>query len=688
MGEMLLELFSEEIPARMQLEAADRLKNLFIKELHQTSLSFGSVKTFFTPRRLVLVVNDLAEYTESVITERKGPKVDAPQSSIQGFLRSTGKKLNDLEKRSEKKGEFFYVKTQTESFEASATVSIIVEKIIRNFPWRKSMRWGNGDLRWVRPLRSILCIISSKHQFKIVPVKLNQLVSSNKTYGHSRMSPYEFTVNSFDDYRSSLKKAKVILEFQDRIDMITKQILKLTSKTNLTLVKDETLLAEVAGLVEWPVALLGLIKRDYLSLPNDILQITMREHQKFFSLRNLKSDSIEGFVTVANLETVDKGKKILAGNSRVLSARLSDAKFFLENDLSVIRSFGLSPFVEKLSRITFHNKIGNQLERVRSIKKLSGYLASRLKANVEDCELAAHYCKADLPSEVVREFPALQGKMGHYYAIENGNSKDVAVACAEHYLPLGPSDPVPQNLIATVVALADKIHTLTSFWSINEKPTGSKDPYALRRMAIGIVRILLENRVNLSLKEVFSNTQENFDIDDLISFLQERFRVHLLEKGFRLDYIISCLSSENSDNLLTTYCKIKALTHFLATPNCEDLVRLYKRANNLLRAEEEKDGVRYTLEPEERFFKLKEEKELYNIFQIISERVGSEIQLGSFDEIFNLFLDFRDPIANFFESVQINVGDQIIRRNRLCLINAICALMGKFVSFSDVETAS
>ncbi len=685
MSEMLLELFSEEIPARMQKKAASDIKNLFLKQLNESGLSFLSIESFVTPRRLTLVVDGLSESTISSMEERKGPRVDAPMVAIEGFLRGTNKKISELERRKEKKGEFFYAVIKTPSFKAPLIISEIVQKLIRNFPWPKSMRWGNGTLRWVRPLKSILCIISNKEETKIVPIQINGLNASNETFGHSRMFPDKFQVVSFDDYKTKLASAKVLLNSEFRRHQISDQISNLLKGKKLSLVPDEKLLDEVTGLVEWPVSLLGRILPEFCSLPNEILQISMREHQKFFSLKNIETGLIEAFVTVANIDTLDRGALILSGNSKVLSARLADAKFFLDNDLAFIRKNGYDSFVQRLNQITFHNKIGNQLERVKRIKTLSRCLALELDANIDECETAAWFCKADLISEVVREFPALQGAMGQQYAIANGNSNVVAAACAEHYLPMGPSDPVPKNIVSIIVALADKIDTLASFWMINEKPTGSKDPYALRRMAIGAIRIILENSINISLRNILILGKYKFELDGLIEFFIERFRIHLIEKGFKSDQVAACLASENPDTLIFTYRKIEALSDFLKNPDSDNIVKVFKRVNNLLRGEEEKDGVSYTLETSRKFFKTKEEDILFRVLNSIDERIQIDMKIGNFSSALLELRELDQPITNFFDHVQINVDDKIVRRNRLCLMNEICVVMSKVALLSEVD---
>ncbi|QCO57086.1 glycine--tRNA ligase subunit beta (plasmid) [Pseudorhodobacter turbinis] len=499
MPDMLLELFSEEIPARMQARAAADLKKLVTDGLVEAGLTYESAGAFSTPRRLVLTVEGLLAESKPVREERKGPKVGAPEAALQGFLRSTGLTQDQLQIRDDKKGQVYFAVMEKPGRAASDIIAEVLEHAIRNFPWPKSMRWGAGSLRWVRPLHSILCILSAEDGAQVVPVTVDHLTSGNTTEGHRFMAPGRFAVTGFDDYCTKLRRAFVMLDPAEREAAIWQDAQNQAFASGLELVPDVGLLSEVAGLVEWPVVLLGRIGEDFLGLPAEVLQTSMKEHQKFFSVRNPKTGRIEGFVTVANRETADHGATILAGNNKVLSARLSDAKFFWENDLRTVAAKGLDGMGAGLASVTFHNKLGSQADRVLRIAALAREIAPMVGADPDLAEQAARVAKADLQSAMVGEFPELQGTMGGYYARAAGLPDAVADACKAHYSPLGPTDAVPSDPVSVAVALADKIDTLTGFWAIDEKPTGSKDPFALRRAALGVIRLILGNGVRTSL---------------------------------------------------------------------------------------------------------------------------------------------------------------------------------------------
>ncbi|MGR3290007.1 MAG: glycine--tRNA ligase subunit beta, partial [Paracoccaceae bacterium] len=502
MADLLIELFSEEIPARMQSRAAADLKKLITDGLVEAGLTYESAGAFATPRRLALSVTGLTANSPDTTEERKGPRADAPQKALAGFLRSTGQTRDQLQVRPDKKGDVFFAVIQRAGRPAADIVAEVLAKTIRSFPWPKSMRWGTGSLKWVRPLHSILCILTDESGAHVVPVEIDRLRSGNTTQGHRFMSPGTIQVADFDDYTAKLQRAHVMLDATARADHIWSDATNLAFAQGLEVVEDKGLLAEVSGLVEWPVVLKGEIAADYLDLPPEVLQTSMRAHQKFFSVRNPKSGRIEKFITVANIQTADNGAMILAGNERVLAARLADAKFFWENDLRVAKA-GRGDWNHALDKVTFHNKLGSQAERVDRIAALAREIAPLVGADADEAKAAAKIAKSDLMSEMVIEFPELQGVMGRYYAKSAGLSDAVALAAQEHYAPLGPSDDVPTAPVSVAVALADKIDTLTGFWAIDEKPTSSKDPFALRRAALGVIRLVQENDVRLRLLGFF-----------------------------------------------------------------------------------------------------------------------------------------------------------------------------------------
>ncbi len=503
MPDLLIELFSEEIPARMQRRAAQDLQKLVTDGLVEAGLTYASAAAFSTPRRLTLTLEGVLAESPTTVEERKGPKADAPDKAIEGFLRGAGVTREALETRDTPKGPVLFAKITKEGRPAAQIVAEVLEKTIRNFPWPKSMRWGTGTLRWVRPLHSILCILSDEAGTQVVPLSVDHITAGDSTQGHRFMAPDRFSVTGFDDYTAKLKRAFVVLDPAERADMIWHDATNQAFANGLEVVEDEGLLAEVAGLVEWPVGLMGRIDEAFLDLPPEVLQTSMKEHQKFFSVRNPKTGRIERFVTVANRETADDGGTILAGNEKVLSARLADAKFFWDNDLRVAKA-GMGEWLKALENVTFHNKLGTQAELVDRVVALARELAPMVGADADETEVAARLAKADLSSEMVYEFPELQGLMGRYYLKAAGKSDAIAAAAQEHYAPLGPSDDVPTAPVSVAVALAEKIDKLTGFWAIDEKPTGSKDPFALRRAALGVIRILLENGKSVNIEQVLS----------------------------------------------------------------------------------------------------------------------------------------------------------------------------------------
>jgi len=520
MPDLLIELFSEEIPARMQGKAASDLQKLVTDGLVEAGLTYKSAAAFSTPRRLTLSVEDLLAESKPVREERKGPKVGAPDQAIDGFLRGAGVTRDDLEIRDDKKGQVYFAVIQKPGRMAADVIAEVLEKAIRNFPWPKSMRWGTGTLKWVRPLHSVLCILTDEAGAEVVPLDIDGITAGNTTRGHRFLSPDAFSVTNFEDYEAKLKRANVMLRADERADMIWNDATNQAFALGLEVVEDRGLLGEVAGLVEWPVVLLGQIDPTFYELPDEVLQTSMKEHQKFFSVRNAKTGQIERFVTVANTVTADNGATILKGNQKVLFARLSDAKFFWENDLRVANA-GMEPWLDSLSNVTFHNKLGTQKDRIDRIIALASEIAPLVGADTAEVAEAARVAKADLSSEMVYEFPELQGLMGRKYASKAGLSDAIAAAAQEHYSPLGPSDDVPTAPVSVAVALADKLDTLTGFWVIDEKPTGSKDPFALRRAALGVIRLADGNSVSIHLNQVLPAALRRAEADSLKTFLDD-----------------------------------------------------------------------------------------------------------------------------------------------------------------------
>ena len=691
MPDLLLELFSEEIPARMQAKAAEDLKSLVTNGLVDAGLSYASAASFATPRRLCLVVDGLSANSPTTTEERKGPRVDAPEAAIEGFLRGAGVSRDALETREDKKGEIYVARITHQGRDAADIIAELVPSVIRNFPWPKSMRWGAGSLRWVRPLHSILCLLTDEAGARVVPFEVDDIVAGDKTRGHRFMAPDAFAVSSFEDYEAKLKRAHVILRADERADAIWHEASQMAFAAGLELVEDRGLLAEVAGLVEWPVVLMGEIGADFLNLPPEVLQTSMKEHQKFFSVKNPKTGRIERFVTVANRITADEGATILAGNQKVLSARLSDAKFFWENDLRVAKS-DITQWTQSLENVTFQAKLGSQAARIKRIAELAAELAPIVGADADQARQAAKIAKADLSSEMVYEFPELQGLMGRYYAAEAGYAPEIAAVAQEHYQPLGPSDDVPNAPLSVAVALADKIDTLTGFWAIDEKPTGSKDPYALRRAALGVIRLILDNGVRLNLSVPFVSRGAGFGSDapeagatDLLSFFHDRLKVHLRDEGIRHDVIDACLSMAGNDDLALVVARARAVQAVLSTDDGENLIQGYRRANNILTQAEAKDGVEYRFGADMKFAETDEERALFAALAAARDAANPALASEDFATAMAALAALRGPIDAFFEKVQVNADSEIVRRNRLNLLHEIVETCGKVADLSRIE---
>ena len=586
--------------------------------------------------------------------------------------------------RDDKKAQVYFAVIEKPGRAAAAIIAEVLEATIRNFPWPKSMRWGSGSLRWVRPLQSILCILSDEAGSTIVPVTVDHLTSGNTTEGHRFMGAGRFAVTDFDDYRAKLLKNKVMLDAAEREAVIWQGATNLAFAAGLEVVEDRGLLAEVAGLVEWPVPLMGRIGEAFLSLPPEVLQTSMKEHQKFFSARNPKTGRIEGFITVANIEAADDGAAILKGNQKVLTARLSDAKFFWENDLREAKA-GMQVWRQGLEAVTFHNKLGSQAERISRIAALAAEIAPLVGANAALARQAAEVAKLDLRSSMVGEFPELQGLMGMYYAQAAGLPDPVAKAARDHYAPLGPSDAVPSDPVSVAVALADKIDTLTGFWAIDEKPTGSKDPFALRRAALGVIRLVLVNGVRASLLSVFAKGYAETDTNDLLAFFHDRLKVFLKDQGIRHDVIDACLAMPGNDDLTLLVKRAQALQAFLGTDDGTNLLQGFKRANNILSQAEAKDGVEYSFGADPKFAETDEERALFNALDVAEQAIAPAMRQEDFAAAMAAMAQLRAPIDAFFTAVQINTDNQIVRRNRLNLLHRIRAVCSGVADLTRVD---
>lgn len=695
MPDLLIELFSEEIPARMQGKAAADLKKLVTDGLVEAGLTYASAGAFSTPRRLVLSVEELTAESKPVREERKGPRTDAPAAALEGFLRSTGLTKEQLEVRDDKKAQVYFAVVEKPGRKAAEIVAEVLEGVIRNFPWPKSMRWGSGSLRWVRPLQSVICLMVDEGGAHVVPFDIDGIVAGNTTEGHRFMGMGRFAVSSFEDYRLKLSRAKVMLDAAEREAQIWQEATNMAFAAGLEVVEDRGLLAEVAGLVEWPVVLMGTIGEEFLGLPPEVLQTSMKEHQKFFSVRNPKSGRIERFITVANIEAADGGAAILKGNQKVLAARLSDARFFWENDLRVAKG-GMGDWAEGLRSVTFHNKLGSQAERIDRIAALAREIAPVVGADAGLAEQAARVAKLDLRSGMVGEFAELQGVMGRYYALAAGMPAAVADACRDHYSPLGPSDAVPVEPVSVAVALADKIDTLTGFWAIDEKPTGSKDPFALRRAALGVIRLILVNDLRLPLASsagafakgaalVGQKGDAFSDTNDLLAFFHDRLKVFLRDQGIRHDVIDACLAMPGNDDLTLLVKRAQALQTFLSSDDGTNLLQGFKRANNILTQAEAKDGVAYSFGADPKFAESDEERALFNALDVAEQAIGPAMKAEDFAAAMGAMAQLRAPIDAFFTAVQINTDNQVVRRNRLNLLHRIRAICAGVADLTRVE---
>ena len=771
MPDFLLELFSEEIPARMQTQAAKDLERLVIGALTDRGLMFEGMRAFAGSRRLTLAIAGLPVKQPDVSEEKKGPRVGAPEKAIEGFLRSAGITLDQCQKQNDGKGEFYVAVIARKGRATAEVLSEILPEVFAKLPWPKSMRWGTaGQTRWVRPLHGIVATFDGE----VVPLEFANVKSGNITYGHRFLSKGPLEVRRFEDYRDKLKKAYVVLDATERKEIILNEIKQKAFALGLELIEDQGLLEEVAGLAEWPLALIGTIEDQFMDVPAEILQTSMRVHQKYFSLRDPKTGKMANrFAIIANMITEDGGKEIVAGNERVLRARLSDAKFFWDED----RRHTLESRVEALKGIVFHAKLGTQYERVERITKLAGEIAAKIGADAEKAKRAARLAKADLTTGVVGEFPELQGVMGRYYALHDGLDAEIADAVRDHYKPVGPSDAVPGGKVSIAVALADKIDQLAGFFLANERPTGSGDPYALRRAALGIVRIISISQSRLELVPILSthllqvcadlfvaalrrgrgpfkttdaknpgaiiggysykhpyyeisiwetdwvvatgafllplapiedgynahiphgyllDSQIQYEaverlaplssiLLDIVAFLADRLKVALKEKGIRHDLIDAVFSLGNEDDLVRLVARVEALQAFLKTEDGTNLLAGYKRAANILKIEEKKDGKAYDGTPKIALLKEAEEKALAEALAVAKRKIADDVSAENFTGAMAVMASLRKPVDAFFDKVKVNADDAAVRENRLLLLASLRAALHQVADFSKIE---
>ncbi|HYV72151.1 MAG TPA: glycine--tRNA ligase subunit beta [Pseudolabrys sp.] len=685
MPDLLLEFLSEEIPARMQARAAEDLQKMVTGRLVAAGLVYEGAKAFVTPRRLALSVHGVPARQPDIKDEKKGPRVGAPGNAIAGFLKAAGlQSIKQAEVQPDKKGDFYVAVIHKPGKPTLDVIAEMIPEVVRSFPWPKSMRWGSGRLSWVRPLHSIVATFGPEtEEPAVVPFDIDGIKGGDETRGHRFMAPGPIKVRHFEDYVAKLEKAKVVLDPARRADMILADAKNLAFAQGYELVEDEGLLAEVAGLVEWPVTLMGTFDESFLSIPDEVIRATIRNNQKCFVLRDPQTAKLANkFILVANEEAGDGGQAIVAGNERVIRARLSDAKFFYETDLKS----RLEDRLPKFEHIVFHEKLGTQAARIARIRALAGQLATIVDADAAKAERAADLCKADLLTDVVGEFPELQGLMGRYYAEAQNEDEAVAHACEDHYKPKGPDDLVPAEPVSVAVALADKIDMLTGFWAIDEKPTGSKDPYALRRAALGAIRLVIDNKLRLPLKGVFQKAVKNFSAgDDLLSFFADRLKVQLREQGARHDLVDAVFSLPGQDDLLMIVHRVEALGKFLDSDDGKNLLAGYKRATNIIRIEEKKDKREYIGAPDSKKYQLPEEKSLAKAIDVAKKEAAASVAREDFAAAMRAMAKLRPRVDEFFDKVTVNVDDKALRENRLKLLNEIREATRSVADFSKIE---
>ena len=742
MPDLLLEFRAEEIPARMPARAADALKKMNTDRLVAAGLVYEGAKAFATPRRLALAVHGVPVRQPDIKEEKKGPRVGAPENAIAGFLKSAGlKSITEAKVQPDKKGDFYVATIEKAGKPALDVLAEMIPEVVRAFPWPKSMRWGSGRLAWVRPLHSILATFGPEtEEPDVVAFDVDGIAAGDETRGHRFMAPAPFKVRRFGDYQHKLEAAKVVLDPARRAAMILADAKNLAFAQGLELVEDEGLLAEVAGLVEWPVTLMGSFDAAFLAIPEEVIRATIRNNQKCFVLRDTASAKLTNkFILVANEEAADGGKAIVAGNERVIRARLSDAKFFYDTDLKT----KLEDRLPKFGSIVFHDKLGSQAERIARIVALAGDLAPMVGADRIKAERAAQLCKADLLTDVVGEFPELQGLMGRYYAEAEGEDEAIAHAIEDHYRPKGPDDLVPADPVAVAVALADKIDTLVGFWEIGEKPTGSKDPFALRRAALGVIRIVIENKLRLSLRtqlwrhfgvvrrdenlaeaiallhplheQILNLSEADIGLAmklevlvsektkqltgpvllqahsylkqtlDLLAFFADRLKVQLREQGARHDLVDAVFALEGQDDLLMVVRRVEALGKFLDSDDGKNLLAGVKRASNILRIEEKKDNRNYGGAPDQKRLVAPEEKALAEAIATAKKDAGATVAKEDFAAAMTAMANLRPKVDAFFDKVTVNVDDKALRENRLKLLNEIREATRAVADFSKIE---
>ncbi|MGE4061980.1 MAG: glycine--tRNA ligase subunit beta [Rhodospirillaceae bacterium] len=688
MPELLLEIFSEEIPARMQARAAEDLARIVGESLKAQGLEAKALRAVGGSRRVTLIADGIPASQPDTTEERKGPQVGAPEQAIAGFLKGAGlSSIGQAEIRELPKGKFYFSVVTRKGRPTAVVLKEVIEAGLAQLPWPKSMRWATNPTRWVRPLHRIVCLFDGA----VVPVEFAGVKAGDTTVGHRFLAPGEIKVRNASDYIAKLKKAKVVVEPAEREAGIAYDLADLAAAEGLTVRADPGLMQEVIGLVEWPVPLLGTIDAAFMDVPPEVMTSAMRKHQKYFALSTKSGAFANRFGVIANMETKDKGKAIVAGNERVLRARLSDAKFFWDQD----REERLESRVQKLEERVFQAQLGTMHDKVKRLVKLAGRLARFVPgAESAAAERAALLCKADLSTGMVGEFPDLQGIMGRYYALHDKEPPAIADAIAEHYSPLGPADAAPSKPLSIVVSLADKLDSLVGFFAINEKPTGSKDPYALRRAALGVIRIILENKLRLPLREAFGAALAGYDkvkadgrkvTEEVLDFFADRLKVHLRERGVRHDYVAAVFALGTEDDLVRLIARVDALGDFLASDDGANLLVAYRRAANIVRIEEKKDSKSYTGDVTGEALGAAEAADLLQAIDGMDATLGSVLEKEAYGAAMKLLAQLRAPVDAFFDKVTVNTDNAEQRAARLKLLSRIVSAMNQVADFSKIE---
>ncbi len=707
MADFIFELLSEEVPARMQVPMLTQIETSLKQSLEKENLFFSHIESFVTPRRMILIVEGLSLTQEDASTERKGPKVGAPDQAINGFVGSAGITRDELTVKSTPKGDFYFAISHSKGRPTKDVIKTTMETILNSITWPKSMRWGAYNTRWVRPIKNIMAVFGGE----TLPITFGHITANNLSQGHRFLSEGEFKVETPKAYKAELTKRFVFFDHTKRKEFILKQAEKLAAEKNLTLVYDNNLLDEVTGLVEWPNMLLGDIDQQFMSVPEEALISSIRAHQKYFCLRSSNKKLAPHFIVASNMTSDDEGEEIRSGNERVLRARLADAKFFWDQD----RKIPLIDRSENLKKIIFHAKLGTIANKTKRVTALAKFLAVWVPhAKLEHVERAAQLCKADLTTEMVGEFPDLQGIMGEYYAKANGEHNDVALAISQHYAPLGPSDSCPTAPVSIAISLADKIDTLVGLFAVNEKPTGSKDPFALRRAALGVIRIILENNLsfnmNIALNQALkgypasilktldenakpsrlpikkgTKIKPNDVIDTLLDFLSDRLKALLKSENVRHDLITAVFNDGSEDNILHLVQRVAALDSLLETEDGINLLAAYRRANNIVHIEEKKDERSYTGTPSKNAMEAEEEIALYTALSEIKPKIQQALKENDYKLAMSLISQLRTPIDSFFDKVTVNCDDNELRKNRLKLLAQMRDLLHEIANFSYIE---